>query len=297
MIASPCIGVCRIDDTTGFCVGCARTRDELARWGDADDSWRRSVWAALPRRLQDLGVSVRRPGWTEGDIRAFASDSLAGGAGTWVLGCYGGVAEFVPSAMGGVAASGGGILTAQGHGGALRLTIDDRTIALQVHTPGSDDIRATVLAIHRSRLALPVATGLAEIGADADAIDPAARVGILFDLGLGRAASRFMLRTTDPALMALLRSLIGEPLGRVLAQAGSAIVKASPTRVVETAIGRAEITAPIPPPGGRSPDGSHTHLLPDALAVRRDLPPGFDLPKAYAPAAVLVTPTTVAACA
>ena len=291
MIASPCIGVCRIDDTTGFCVGCARSRDELARWAEGGDIWRQSVWAALPDRLQALGVNVRRPGWTSEDIRAFASDTLSAGIGTcWVLGCYGGVAEFVPYGADRVAPSRDGeTLTAHGPGGALRVTIDDRARALQIHTPDSAGVRATVLAVHRKRLALPVATGLAEVGADGDAIDPVARGGILFDMGLGRAASRFMLRTAEPELIALLKGLVGEPVERVLTLAGSAIVEASPTRVVQTALGRAEITAPIPPPGGRSPAGSHTHLLPDALAVERDLPPGLDVPGIYAPAAVVFT--------
>jgi predicted Fe-S protein YdhL (DUF1289 family) len=30
--ASPCIGVCRIDDRTGWCFGCYRTIDEIREW-------------------------------------------------------------------------------------------------------------------------------------------------------------------------------------------------------------------------------------------------------------------------
>jgi predicted Fe-S protein YdhL (DUF1289 family) len=29
---SPCIGVCRIDQATGWCEGCWRTLDEIADW-------------------------------------------------------------------------------------------------------------------------------------------------------------------------------------------------------------------------------------------------------------------------
>jgi predicted Fe-S protein YdhL (DUF1289 family) len=29
---SPCIGVCRIDQATGWCQGCLRTLDEIADW-------------------------------------------------------------------------------------------------------------------------------------------------------------------------------------------------------------------------------------------------------------------------
>jgi uncharacterized protein len=36
-IQSPCIGVCSMDDSTGFCLGCYRTMDEIQAWWDLDD--------------------------------------------------------------------------------------------------------------------------------------------------------------------------------------------------------------------------------------------------------------------
>ncbi|MEM8878798.1 MAG: DUF1289 domain-containing protein, partial [Pseudomonadota bacterium] len=30
---SPCVGLCRLDEATGYCLGCARTGDEIADWG------------------------------------------------------------------------------------------------------------------------------------------------------------------------------------------------------------------------------------------------------------------------
>ena len=35
-ILSPCIGVCSMDDATGFCQGCYRTMDEIQGWWDLD---------------------------------------------------------------------------------------------------------------------------------------------------------------------------------------------------------------------------------------------------------------------
>ena len=32
-VPSPCISVCQMDDLSGVCVGCYRTRDEIATWG------------------------------------------------------------------------------------------------------------------------------------------------------------------------------------------------------------------------------------------------------------------------
>lgn len=31
-VASPCIGLCMMDDALGHCLGCGRTRREIGRW-------------------------------------------------------------------------------------------------------------------------------------------------------------------------------------------------------------------------------------------------------------------------
>lgn len=33
-VQSPCVGVCSMDDTTGYCLGCYRTLDEIKAWWD-----------------------------------------------------------------------------------------------------------------------------------------------------------------------------------------------------------------------------------------------------------------------
>lgn len=47
---SPCIRVCRIDAATGWCLGCGRTTDEVARWFYLPPETRAAVLADLPRR-------------------------------------------------------------------------------------------------------------------------------------------------------------------------------------------------------------------------------------------------------
>jgi len=55
-VASPCINVCRMNETTGWCEGCHRTLDEIAFWSVLDDSDKKAVWAQLPaRRAQQPG--------------------------------------------------------------------------------------------------------------------------------------------------------------------------------------------------------------------------------------------------
>ncbi|MEM7024246.1 MAG: hypothetical protein AAF637_16910 [Pseudomonadota bacterium] len=79
---------------------------------------------------------------------------------------------------------------------------------------------------------------------------------------------------------------LGAPLLDVLPKIGPMLVRTSPTRVIETPLGRVEIATPIPPPGGQSPNGPHTHLLPDYLASGRVMPTGMDIPESYLPGAI-----------
>lgn len=48
--ASPCVGLCGIDATTGLCAGCWRTLDEIAAWGGLDADGKRRVLAAVAAR-------------------------------------------------------------------------------------------------------------------------------------------------------------------------------------------------------------------------------------------------------
>lgn len=49
-ISTPCVGICRLDGR-GYCVGCLRTGDEIARWRSMDEVERQYVMReVLPRR-------------------------------------------------------------------------------------------------------------------------------------------------------------------------------------------------------------------------------------------------------
>jgi predicted Fe-S protein YdhL (DUF1289 family) len=91
---SPCIGICRLDDETGYCIGCGRTGDEIATWSTAGPGGRRAIWAALPARLDALGVAVRRLPWGPADVRGFVLKSLRAGKGRWLLAAPGASAAF-----------------------------------------------------------------------------------------------------------------------------------------------------------------------------------------------------------
>lgn len=46
---SPCVSVCQMAE--GLCVGCWRTIDEIAAWGQLRDIERRAVWVRIAERL------------------------------------------------------------------------------------------------------------------------------------------------------------------------------------------------------------------------------------------------------
>jgi uncharacterized protein len=42
-VQSPCIGVCSVDEMTGFCQGCYRTLEEIQGWWDLDYAAKQKV--------------------------------------------------------------------------------------------------------------------------------------------------------------------------------------------------------------------------------------------------------------
>ncbi len=51
--ASPCINVCVLAPDTGLCRGCARTLDEIARWGGMSPLEQRATLARVEQRRRD----------------------------------------------------------------------------------------------------------------------------------------------------------------------------------------------------------------------------------------------------
>lgn len=48
--ASPCNGICIMDEDTELCVGCLRTSDEIANWEDYSDEQRAEVMRKITQR-------------------------------------------------------------------------------------------------------------------------------------------------------------------------------------------------------------------------------------------------------
>jgi predicted Fe-S protein YdhL (DUF1289 family) len=49
---SPCVSICRLDDATGYCIGCLRTIDEIRDWIIMMPAEREAVLKRLDERRQ-----------------------------------------------------------------------------------------------------------------------------------------------------------------------------------------------------------------------------------------------------
>lgn len=69
-IETPCIKICVIEPETGFCIGCGRTRMEIASWLSISPPERRKVMDDLPERVATLTLRKTRRGGRRGRLGA-----------------------------------------------------------------------------------------------------------------------------------------------------------------------------------------------------------------------------------
>jgi len=280
MLASPCVGICRLDEATGWCLGCARDTSEIGSWRALSPAEQVRIWADLPRRKTILGLAFRLLPWSGAALSAELS-RLARELNTgWSIGVYGAIAEFA-ARIGTLPEIDDGRehLILRTSGGALRLRPPAGTRMFEL-IGAAGKVERRVLALHRSRSSGVPASGVTELGTDEDAIEPPHRSERLFDLGVSRSIIRFCVRTSRSALIAALRQANGrDPFDPATGLVPALLAKA-PDRVVISPIGRIEVSGPIL---DRDREGPHTHLLPELLGQRHEQQPGFALPEGYQP--------------
>ncbi len=216
------------------------------------------------------------------ELIAWARTALSLGGG-WSIGVQGALGEFDPT--GATVSGASGEIVATTPTGAMRLRFTDDTRAF--FAGGVDPVRRPVLAVLASvTVGVDLRTRITVLGPDLDAIDPRHRNETLVDLGLGRTAGAFMIRSADPEVLGLVERVVGLNWRDASSAIGPQLIEASPTRVVLSPIGRIEVFAPIPDADQESPDGAHTHLLAGDLERGDDLPFGIQIPKGFVPGAV-----------
>jgi uncharacterized protein len=53
-LASPCVNICTMDPSTGWCLGCGRTIREISNWSAKPPEERRAILQSLPPRMARL---------------------------------------------------------------------------------------------------------------------------------------------------------------------------------------------------------------------------------------------------
>jgi predicted Fe-S protein YdhL (DUF1289 family) len=286
---SPCIGICRIDESSRLCIGCARTAEEIAIWRSAPARVVERIWAELPARRRKLGIGLHRLDWTADVIRDFVAATLENRRGTWVFGVHGAVAEFCigknePMEL----LSGDHAIIASTGRGAVRFEISDSVRALAVGgDPRSGGNPLIILAVPVGMAQLPRHEALARLGPDPAAVQQSSHNDVLYDLGLGTSMAQFCIRTADQPLRKILDRYLGSSWPVFLPIIGASLLAAAPPRVVITATGRVEVLTPILQKIGMTrPGGPHTHFLPDLIATGHRNPPALNIPQAYCVGAV-----------
>jgi len=209
----------------------------------------------------------------------------------WSMGSFGALGEFVHDAgeVLDLRRGSGEVAAATNRGGIRLLACPGlRPIACETATAGGRSWSQSIaFCLPATDCAMAGRDTLTELGPDADPLRPEDRGAILFDLGLALPQADFCLRTADAGLIATLRATAGQPVFAPGSPAMPAILAAAPHRVVLTRFARLEVYQPIPQPGGQSPEGPHTHVLPRLLASGRSHAATLPVPPGWVPAAQL----------
>jgi hypothetical protein len=207
---------------------------------------------------------------------------LADPQAAFAIGTFGAIAEFYRERDEPVVLSSDRAVTRRG-GVHLRLERPVRAVAWERPAAGDSWTQGIALCLSEADGAMNRRTELTQLGADGSALREEDREAVLFDLGIGAPHCDFCVRTSDPEILRALRSAVHRP--RLAAGLFRDLAAMSPDRVILSRLGRVEVKTPIPVAGGRTPDGPHTHVLPDLLKHRRTHPATVPLPVGMVPGA------------
>jgi uncharacterized protein len=73
-VETPCVKICVVDPETQFCIGCGRTRGEIASWLGMNVDERRTVMEHLPERVATLTLRKTRRGGRRGRLNAVSKN-------------------------------------------------------------------------------------------------------------------------------------------------------------------------------------------------------------------------------
>jgi len=225
-------------------------------------------------------------------ISAFLAGQMSDAETQWSLGTFGAIAEFArdPDEPVDLDCQGDSFSAATPRGGVrIELRPDLRLIAFETTTKASWNHRIA-LCLPANRCPMNRRAALTELGPDVGALRASDRDAVLFDLGIEALQVDVCVRVSDPHIAAQLRAHCGASVLAPWNPAMSVILATSPHRVFISRLGRIEVRQPIPPHDGRSPQGPHTHVLPDLLKHRRSHAATEPIPDGFVPCAHVYPP-------
>lgn len=221
-------------------------------------------------------------------------NALADPGTGWSLGAFGAIAEFhrdadEPAEI----VDGDGLRTVTTARGAIAVYghADVRLIPYEsLSTIPTAWSHGVMVCLPDTAAAMDGPGGVADRGADTDALMPADPAARLFDLGFGIAHIRAGVRTADADLIAALRAADGTAFLDLPPDTVRAIKQADPVRVFASRLGRIEVVQAIPASDGVTPMGPHTHVMPELLGRGRGQAANVPVPDGWAAALAFYPP-------
>lgn len=228
----------------------------------------------------------------DAEVLAFLAGQMADPEIGWSLGTFGAIAEFTRDAgEPATLAHGEGTASVVTARGGVRIEVAPGLRPIASESPTTESWSQRVgLCLPQDACAMSGRTVLTELGPDRASLRAEDRDAVLFDLGLVALQVDVCIRVADPEVVARLRAFAGKSVFEPGNGAMGVILAVSPHRVFVSRLGRIEVFQSIPPPGGTSPEGPHTHLLPKLLAQGRTHAATEPLPAGWIPCAHFYPP-------
>ncbi len=212
------------------------------------------------------------------------------------MGSYGAVAEFFQDAGEVIESDSSDVLTRLTPRGGIRIELQENIgICAYENTSSHGTARQHIaLCLPEESSRMSGNQVLTELEPDGEALDEAHRDAILFDLGVSSLGSGcyqldFCVRTSDLDLVEFLREHCGSSIFEHGSPVFPRLLESQPQRVVITRLGRIEVCQAI---GGehtddKTPEGPHTHLLPELLALNLTHSADVPIKEGWVPCAFL----------
>jgi hypothetical protein len=191
---------------------------------------------------------------------------------SWICGRFGAVAEFHRDREEKTSIATAPMIMAATDRGAMRLELmpELHAVAYETVSKCTSWGQGVALCLPERTARMSGRTVVTELGPDCTAVRAEDREACLFDLGLGGRYTEICVRSADPDTLALLRGICGLPLFTHGHAFLHRLPQLSPHRVFTCRLGRVEVFQKVPPADGKSPDGPHTHVRANLLALRRN---------------------------